>query len=132
MVFNTSTNELTAAQQQELVVRAGTLAAGFLAAPIVSAIQQEIGLQVLDIEPSSDVINVGPRVTVGQEIAPGLVARFSRQFGQEPYDLVTLEYYLSRILRLRATFSDAQALMEISPFRRIERAGVDLLFLFSF
>jgi len=132
VLFNTSTNELTAAQQQELVVRAGTLAAGFLAAPIVSAIQQEIGLQVLDIEPSTDLINVGPRVTVGQEIAPGLVAQFSRQFGQEPYDLLTFEYYLSRILRLRATFSDAQALMEISPFRRIERAGIDLLFFFSF
>jgi hypothetical protein len=39
---------------------------------------------------------------------------------------------MSRILRLRATFSDAQALMEISPFRRIERAGIDLLFFFSF
>lgn len=131
IVFNTAPNQLSAAQQQELVVRAGTLAAGFLATPILSAIQQEIGLQVLDIEPSTDITNTGPRVTVGQEILPGLVAQFSRQFGQEPYDLATVEYYLSRILRLRATFSDAQSLM-VSPFRRVERAGVDLLFFFSF
>lgn len=132
IVFNTSPNQLSAAQQQELVVRAGALAAGFLAAPIVSAIQQEIGLQVLDIEPSTDILNAGPRVTIGQELAPGLVAQFSRQFGQEPYDEATIEYYLSRILKLRATFSDAQSLVALSPFRRVERAGIDLFFFFSF
>jgi hypothetical protein len=132
IVFNTSTNQLSPTQQQDLVVRAGALAAGFLAAPLVSAIQQEIGLQVLDVEPSPDIVNVGPRVTIGQELAPGLVAQFSRQFGQEPYDEATIEYYLSRILRLRATFSDAQSLVALSPFRRVERAGIDLLFFFSF
>ena len=132
IVFNVAPNQLSAAQQQELVVRAGALAAGFVAAPLVSAIQQEIGLQVLDIEPSTDIVNAGPRVTIGQEILPGLVAQFSRQFGQDPYDEATIEYYLSRILRLRATFSDAQSLMQYSPFRRVERAGVDLLFFFSF
>jgi autotransporter translocation and assembly factor TamB len=131
IVFGTSTNQLTAPQQQELVVRAGALAAGFLATPIVSAIENEIGLDVLAIEPPSG-LETGPRVTVGQEIAPGLVAQFSRQFGQEPYDEATLEFYLSRILRLRATFSDAQSLEARSPFRRIERAGIDLLFFFSF
>ncbi len=132
IVFNTTTNELTPQQQQELVVRAGTLAAGFLAAPIVSAIQQQIGLQVLNIEPSTDIINVGPRVTVGQELAPGLVAQFSRQFGQEPYNEAIIEYYLTRILRLRATFSDAQSLVALSPFRYHDRAGIDLLAFFSF
>jgi autotransporter translocation and assembly factor TamB len=132
IVFNVAPNQLSAVQQQELVVRAGTLAAGFLAAPMLSAIQQEIGLQVLDIEPSADPTNAGPRVTVGQEILPGLVAQFSRQFGTDPYDEATVEYYLSRILRLRATFSDAQSMLARSPFRLVERAGVDLLFFFSF
>jgi translocation and assembly module TamB len=131
IVFNTSTNQLTALQQQELVVRAGALAAGFLATPIISAISNEIGLDVLEIEPAGE-FNLGPRLTVGQEIAPGLVARFSRQFGPEPYDEATIEYYLSRILRLRATFSDAQSLNARAPFRRVERAGIDLLFFFSF
>jgi autotransporter translocation and assembly factor TamB len=133
IVFNTSTNQLTPQQQQDLVVRAGALAAGFLAAPIVSAISREIGLDILEIEPGSDLVgDMGAKLTVGQEIAPGLVARFSRQFGSEPYDEATVEYYLSRIIRLRATFSDAQTLNARSPFRRIERAGIDLLFFFSF
>ena len=131
IVFNTSTNQLTTEQQQDLIVRAGTLAAGFFAAPLVQALSNQIGLDILAVEPGS-LPGEGPRVTVGQEIAPGLIARFSRQFGSEPYDEATLEYYLSRILRLRGTFSDAQTVTSRSPFRRVERAGIDLLFFFSF
>ena len=131
IVFGTNANELSTSQQQNLAVRAGTLAAGFLAAPIVTALQSELGLDILQLEPSGE-LETGPRVTVGNEIAPGLVARFSRQFGTDPYDEVAIEYSLSRLLRLRATFSDAQALNQLSPFRRIERAGIDLLLFFSF
>jgi autotransporter translocation and assembly factor TamB len=131
IVFNTSTNELTALQQEQLAVRAGTLAAGFIAAPMVAALERTLGIDVLEIEPGAD-IRSGPRVTIGNEIAPGLVARFSRQFGFGEYDEATLEYFLSRILRIRATFSDAGDLTERSPFRRVERAGIDLLLFFSF
>ena len=131
IVFGTSANELTSVQQQELAVRAGTLAAGFLATPLISALESELGLEVLELETSGE-LDAGPRLTIGEEIAPGLVARFSRQFGQEPYDEATIEYYLSRLFRLRATFSDAQSLNSRSPFRRVERAGIDFLFFFSF
>jgi autotransporter translocation and assembly factor TamB len=132
IVFNTSTNLLSAAQQQNLLVRAGTLAAGFLATPILSAIEKETGLDILEIEAPNDPGSTGPKITIGDEIAPGLTARFSRQFGQEPYDEATVEYALSRLLRIRATFSDAQSLVARSPFRRVERAGIDLLLFFSY
>jgi autotransporter translocation and assembly factor TamB len=129
IIFNRAANDLTATQQQDLLVRAGTLAAGFLAGQLVSAIESKLGLDILELETGS----FGEiKFTFGQEIAKGLVARFSRQFGQEPYDEATVEYYLSRILRLRATFSDAQSLSARSPFRRVERAGIDLLLFFSF
>ena len=71
-------------------------------------------------------------MTIGDELAPGLVARFSRQFGRDEYDEATLEYALSRILRIRGTFSDAGTLTTRSPFRRVERAGIDLIMFFSF
>jgi autotransporter translocation and assembly factor TamB len=130
IVFGTSTNELTAAQQEELAVRAGTLAAGFLATPLVTALERSLGLEILEIEAPSQ--GGGPRVTIGDELAPGLVARFSRQFGRDEYDEATIEYHLSRMFRIRATFSDAGALIMRSPFRRVERAGIDLLLFFSF
>ena len=97
---------------------------------MVSALERTLGIDTLEIEPGAD-IRGGPRVTVGDEIAPGLVARFSRQFGASEYDEATLEYYLSRVFRLRATFSDASS-VTVSPFRRVERAGIDLLLFFSF
>ena len=131
IVFNTSTNQLTAAQQQELAVRAGTLAAGFLASPLVSALERSLGLEILEIE-AGDQAGGGPRLTIGDELAPGLVARFSRQFGRDEYDEATIEYHLSRLLRIRGTFSDAATLNARSPFRRVERAGIDLLIFFSF
>lgn len=131
IVFNTSTNELSALQQRDLAVRAGTLAAGFISAPLLTAVERSLGISTIEIETGAD-IRTGPRVTIGDEIAPGLVARFSRQFGEDVYNEVTVEYYLSRILRLRATFSDAAAIIARSPFRRVERAGIDLLLFFSF
>jgi translocation and assembly module TamB len=131
VVFGTTTNQLNAGQQQELAVRAGALAAGFLATPIVSALESSLGIDVLEVEPAGE-FGTGPKITIGQELAPGLVARFSRQFGQTEYDEAVVEYYLSRILQIRATFTDAQALSVRSPFRQLERAGIDLLFFFSF
>jgi hypothetical protein len=131
IVFNTSTNELSTAQQRELAIRAGTLAVGFLTSSLTTALEHSIGLDVLEIEPVTGVAG-GAKVTIGEEIAPGLVARFSRQFGVDQYDEATIEYHISRILRLRATFSDAGALITRSPFRRVERAGIDLLLFFSF
>lgn len=131
IVFNTTANQLTSTEQQQLAVRAGTIAAGFLAAPVLNAIEKSLGLDTLEIAPSSD-FSGGTRVTIGNEIAPGLVARFSRQFGDTEYNEATIEYFLSRLFRIRATFSDATMLTSRSPFRRMERAGIDFLVFFSF
>jgi autotransporter translocation and assembly factor TamB len=131
ILFNTSASDLTAVQQQELAVRAGAIAAGFLATPLISAIQRSLRLDILEVDPTGTT-GAGPQVTIGQELAPGLVARFSRQFGQDVFDEAVVEYALSRLLRLRATFSDATSLAVISPFRLVERAGIDLILFFSF
>ncbi|HEX7795318.1 MAG TPA: translocation/assembly module TamB domain-containing protein, partial [Vicinamibacterales bacterium] len=134
IVFNTTTNQLSTTQQQQLAVRAGALAAGFVAAPLVSALQRTIGIDTLEIEPTTVAGVSGARVTIGTEIAPGLVARFSRSFGtgQLDYNEAQIEFYLSRLFRLRATFTDASANAYVTSFRVVERAGVDLLLFFSF
>jgi translocation and assembly module TamB len=133
IVFGIPANLLTDLQQRDLAIRAGTLAAGFVTSPLVSALERTLGLEILEIEaPDDPGRGAGPRVTIGDELLPGLVARFSRQFGRDEYDEATIEYSLSRILRIRATFSDAASLNARSPFRRTERAGIDLILFFSF
>src|SRR4029077_5294075 len=67
IIFNTSTNQLTAPQQQQLLVRAGTLAAGFLAGQVLSAVQTEVGLDILELETGGD-FGTGPKITIGEEI----------------------------------------------------------------
>jgi autotransporter translocation and assembly factor TamB len=131
IVFGNPTSQLSDPQQQELAIRAGALAAGFLVAPLVTALERTLGLELLEIEAPAGSTS-GPRVTIGDELAPGLIARFSRQFGAGQYDEATIEYYLTRILRIRATFSDAAGLNAASPFLRVERAGIDLIVFFSF
>ena len=131
IIFNTTPNGLTALQQEELAVRAGTLAAAFLAQPLIQALQNELGLEAFEIETGGDA-GSGPTVTIAEELAPGLVARFRRQFGQDPWNQATIEYYLSRLFRIRASFSDAESIVARSAFRRVERAGIDLLVFFSF
>ena len=86
---------------------------------------------MLELQPAG-ALGTGPQLTVGLQIAPGLVARFSRQFGPDQYTEAVLEYSLSRLLRIRATFSDASSLAVRSPFVRVERAGIDVLLFFSF
>src|SRR6185436_18836865 len=54
IVFNQSMTELTAAQQQELMIRAGTLAAGFLTSGLTAALERTTGLDILEIEPLAD------------------------------------------------------------------------------
>jgi hypothetical protein len=132
IVFGTPANLLSDLQQRELAIRAGVLAAGFLTSPIVGALERTLGLEILEIEAPDDPSQTGPRVTIGDELLPGLVARFSRQFGRDEYDEATIEYYLSRIIRIRGSFSDAATLNARSPFRRTERAGIDLILFFSF
>jgi autotransporter translocation and assembly factor TamB len=135
IVFNTSTNQLSSLQQQQLAVRAGTLAAGFVAAPLISALERTLGIDTFEIEPVSNLAgSSGARVTIGSEIAPGLIARFSRSFGATDidYNEASIEYYLSKLFRVRATFTDASGTAAVSQFRVVERAGVDLLLFFSF
>jgi hypothetical protein len=66
----------------------------------VAAIEREIGLDILEIDPTGEFGSNGPRLTIGEEIAPGQRSsqRFSRAVRRrspttgEPY-----EYSPSRI-----------------------------------
>ena len=72
------------------------------------------------------------KVTIGHEIAPGLVARFSRQFGQEAYDEATIEYLPVAALPAARDVLGRADVRAVAIFRRVERAGIDLLLYFSF
>ena len=98
----------------------------------MAAVEREIGLDILEIDPTGEFGSNGPRLTIGEEIAPGLVARFSRQFGTEPYDEATIDDTCRAFCACAQPSRTRQSLSARSPFRRVERAGIDLLLFFSF
>ena len=133
LLFNAPSNELGAGQRTELAVQAATLASGFVVSPAISAVGEKLGLDFLQLEPTSSGSSASFRLSAGREIWKGLFLTYSREFSSDPYNEVLAEYELSRYLRLRAMGSDAPgARTRESLFHRVERFGVDVLFFFSY
>ena len=132
IVFNTSSNELSSAAATGTAGARRHPGGRFHRDTVLSARSRiELGLEILEIEAVGE-FGGGPKVTIGRGNRPGSGGALQPPVRAGAYDEATIEYYLSRILRLRATFSDAQTLISRSPFRRVERAGIDLLLFFSF
>ena len=81
IVFNTSTNRALGVAAAGAGGPRRNAGRWFVATPIVPALERSLGLETLEIEPPHRRTAGRRRVTIGNEIVPGLVARFSRQFG---------------------------------------------------
>ena len=133
LLFNQPVNELAYAQRNELALQAATLASGFVVSPAVSAVGEKLGLDFLELEPVGALGTTSFRLSAGRQIWKGLFVTYAREFSSEPYNEVLGEYELSRYLRVRANASDVSGVRSrASLFRRIERAGIDLIFFFSY
>lgn len=133
LLFNRPANELAMPQRNELAVQAATLASGFVVSPAFSELAERLGLDFLQLEPTTSGNSAAFRLSAGREIWRGLFVTYSREFSSDPYNEVFIEYELNQYLRLRATGSDAPgARTREALFRRVERFGVDVLFFFSY
>jgi autotransporter translocation and assembly factor TamB len=133
LLFNQPVNELALAQRDELALQAATLASGFVVSPAVSAVGQALGLDFLELEPVGTLGGTSFRLTAGREIWDGLFLTYAREFSSESYNEVLADYELTRYLRIRANASDVSGIRSrASLFRRVERAGIDLIFVFSY
>ena len=133
LIFNQPVNELAVAQRNEIALQAATLASGFVVSPAVSAVGEALGLDFLELEPTGALGTTSFRLSAGREIWKGLFITYARELSSEPYNEVLGEYELTRYLRIRANASDVSGVRSrASLFRRIERAGIDLIFFFSY
>jgi translocation and assembly module TamB len=133
LLFNQPVNELALAQRNELALQAATLASGFVVSPAVSAVGRALGLDFLELEPTGALGTTSFKLSAGREIWRGLFVTYAREFSSEPYNELLAEYELTRYLRVRANASDVSGVRSrASLFRRIERAGIDLIFFFSY
>ena len=99
----------------------------------MSAVGEALGLAFLELEPTGTLGTTSFRLSAGREIWRGLFVTYAREFSAEPYNEFLAEYELTRYLRIRANASDVSGIRSRTQlYRRIERAGIDLIFFFSY
>lgn len=133
IVFNRPVNELGTGERSSLAATAGGIASGFIAAPLGESIGKALDLDIFEITTTTETGDLGAGVTLGQQIGNRAFVKFRQQFGEFTVTEFLIEYQLADFLRLQATASPQTigAANRVNQ-RRVERAGIDLIFFFSY
>ena len=129
IVFNQPINELGEGQQVSLTERATALAGGYLATGLSRSISNALELDEFEIEAGER--GFGPTLSVGEQVGEHLFFRVRQGFGDAQATELILEYQLKDHMRVQANVAETASTQRVT-FRRVERAGLDLLFFFSF
>jgi autotransporter translocation and assembly factor TamB len=125
IVFNRPVNDLGGNERLTLGERAGALAAGAIAAPIADSVARALNLDVVEIQPTA-VGDQAPSLALGSQIGSRIYVGVKQEFGQGDVSTVSLEYRISRLLRLVTSL--AYSAVQTQAARRTSGSGVDLIF----
>jgi autotransporter translocation and assembly factor TamB len=131
IVFNMPINELGEGQQASLAERAGALAGGYLVSGLTRSIADALELDELEIQAQGEQ-GAGPTLSIGEQVGERLFFRIRQGFGADQATEFILEYQLADFLRLQGAVAETSGDAQRVTFRRIERAGLDLIFFFSY
>ena len=131
IVFNQPINELGEGQQVNLAERAAALAGGYLASGLAQSIGNALELDEFEIQAGGEG-GFGPSLTVGEQVGEKFFFRIRQGFGDAQATELILEYQINDFLRAQATGAQVPGGTQRVSFRRIERAGIDLFFFFSY
>ena len=129
IVFNTPINELGEGQQLSLADRAASLAGGYLATGLTRSISNALQLDEFEIQAGEQ--GFGPTLSVGEQVGEHFFFRVKQGFGDAQATELVLEYQLEEHLRVQGTAAETSSAQRVT-FRRVERAGLDLIFFFSY
>jgi hypothetical protein len=130
IIFNQPINQLGEGEQQSLTQRAGALAGGYLTSGLSRSIGSALSLDEFEIQAQGEN-GAGPSVTVGQQVGRNLFFRLRQAFGADTTTEVVLEYQIRDYLRAQGSVAQGASQQRVQ-FRRIETAGLDLIFFFSY
>ena len=133
IVFNRPVNELGSGERTSLAATAGGIAGGFIASPLGESIGKALDLDLFEITTTTDTGDLGAGITVGQQVGDRAFLKLRQQFGERTTTEFTLEYSLTSFLRMQANGApETSGTANRIGQRRIERAGIDLIFFFSY
>jgi hypothetical protein len=130
IVFNQPINQLGEGEQESLTQRAGALAGGYLTSGISRSIGNALALDEFDIQAQGEN-GEGPSLTVGEQVGRNLFFRLRQAFGSDTTTEVILEYQIRDYLRAQSSVASGATQQRVQ-FRRVETAGLDLIFFFSY
>jgi uncharacterized protein involved in outer membrane biogenesis len=133
IIFNRPINELGTGERASLAATAGGIAGGFIATPLGESIGRALDLDLFEITTSAEGDSVGAGVTVGKQVGERTFFKLRQQFGERTYSEFLLEYQIADFLRVAASAApETSGAANRIGQRRIERAGIDLIFFFSY
>ena len=133
IVFNRPINELGTGERASLAATAGGIATGFIATPLGESIGRALDLDLFEIATTTEGDTLGADITDRPTGRQSRVLEAAPEFGERTYSEFLLEYQISDFLRLvgSAAPETSGAANRIGQ-RRIELAGIDLIFFFSY
>ena len=133
IVFNRPINELGTGQRTALAATAGGIAGGFIATPLGESIGRALDLDLFEITTAGEGDSLGAGVTIGEQIGDRTFVKLRQQFGERTYSEFLLEYQIADFMRLAGSAApETSGAGNRIGQRRIERAGIDLIFFFSY
>src|SRR5438874_5455744 len=134
IVFNRSVNELGTGERASLAETAGGIASGFIASPLSRSIGKALDVDLFEFTTSDPPTGeTAGGVTLGKQVSDKAFVRFRQQFGQRSFTEFMLEYDLAKFLRLQTSVApETSVAANRLTQRRVEKAGVDLIFFFSY
>jgi hypothetical protein len=134
IVFNQDVNDLGTGQRASLAETAAGIASGFVASSLGKEIGKALDVDLFQITTSDpDTGESAGGVTLGKQVTEKAFVQFQQQFGDRSFTSFMLDYQLSKFLRAKGEAApESSGVANRLTERRIERAGVDLIFFFSY
>ena len=133
IVFNRPVNELGTGERSSLAATAGGIATGFIAAPLGQSIGKALDLDQFEISTTTDSGDLGAVITLGQQLNEKTFIRMRQEFRERSTTEFQLEYQIARFVRAQASAApESSGAADRINQHRVERAGIDLIFFFSY
>jgi translocation and assembly module TamB len=131
IIFNQPVNSLGEGQQASIAERAGALASGFVASSLARSIGGALELDVFEVQTAPED-GMGPSVTLGEQVGERLYFKFRQAFGSQAVSQVIVEYQVANSVRLQTTMSQGGGAAQRTLTQRVEQAGIDLIFYYTY
>lgn len=129
IIFDRPIDQLGEGEKTTVAQQAGALLGDRITGSLAASLRDVLDVDLLEIDAFD--AQGGPTLTLGNQIGERVFVRFRQQVGTQDLSQLLLEYQLVQNLRLQTSVSQG-ARSDRSPGRRVERSGIDVLYILRY